>query len=213
MTRCPGAGRVGIETRTVVLGRIPRARTLRGRTRRVRPVEGSDYRVRDDGGGSARACSSHSSRPRDRARERGSGSRPSTVSCASRAGTSRWRARSGSGPCSASTCRRARRGEPAHGAPPLVLGSVPRGAETILLVEDEPSVRAVARHLLLACGYHVLEAEDGLDGLRAARAHDGRIDLLVSDEVMPNLGGSAVGRRAEEGAAGRARPVPIGLYR
>jgi ligand-binding sensor domain-containing protein/signal transduction histidine kinase/CheY-like chemotaxis protein len=80
-------------------------------------------------------------------------------------------------------------GEPAPLPPPPAVGSVPRGAGTVLLVEDEPSVRAVARHLLLACGYRVLEAEDGLDGLRVARAHDGRIELLVSDVVMPHLGG------------------------
>ncbi|MBP3955540.1 response regulator [Gemmata sp. G18] len=89
-------------------------------------------------------------------------------------------------------------GEPVRTAQPLGLGSVARGAETLLLVEDEPTVRAVARHVLLACGYHVLEAEDGLDGLRVARSHAGRIDLLVSDVVMPNLGGRQLAEQLQQ---------------
>jgi ligand-binding sensor domain-containing protein/signal transduction histidine kinase/FixJ family two-component response regulator len=72
---------------------------------------------------------------------------------------------------------------------PVGIRSIPRGEETILLVEDEPTVRAVARHVLLACGYRVLEAEDGLEALQVARAYSGRIHLLASDVVMPNLGG------------------------
>lgn len=72
---------------------------------------------------------------------------------------------------------------------PVGIRSIPRGEETILLVEDEPTVRAVARHVLLSCGYQVLEAEDGQEALQVARSYSGRIHLLASDVVMPNLGG------------------------
>ena len=65
----------------------------------------------------------------------------------------------------------------------------PKGKETILLVEDEEPVRTLTREYLSACGYKVLEACDGNDALRVASAHRDTIHLLVTDVVMPNLGG------------------------
>jgi CheY-like chemotaxis protein len=65
-----------------------------------------------------------------------------------------------------------------------------QGAETILLVEDEPSVRTISARLLREKGYRVLEAANGKEALRiAARFESGQIHLLVSDIVMPELGG------------------------
>jgi PAS domain S-box-containing protein len=66
---------------------------------------------------------------------------------------------------------------------------LPRGRETILLVEDEGALRALARHVLTSCGYTTLEAADGREAVRVAEQHPGRIDLVVSDVVMPHLGG------------------------
>ena len=66
---------------------------------------------------------------------------------------------------------------------------MPRGNETLLLVEDEPGVRALARHVLQSCGYTVLEAGDGREALLAAEQHSGPIPLLLTDVVMPYLGG------------------------
>ncbi len=67
--------------------------------------------------------------------------------------------------------------------------------ETILLVEDEAGVRDLARRVLLAAGYRVLEAVDGEEAIALAREYRGDIDLLVSDVVMPGQRGPAVFRR------------------
>jgi CheY-like chemotaxis protein len=66
------------------------------------------------------------------------------------------------------------------------------GAETILLVEDDVAVRALATRSLRAHGYQLLEARDGLEAIRVAAAHQGPIDLLLTDVVMPRMGGRAL---------------------
>jgi hypothetical protein len=63
------------------------------------------------------------------------------------------------------------------------------GPETILVVEDEPAIREVARRVLESGGYSVLLASDGHDALTRAEQHDATIDLLLTDVVMPNLSG------------------------
>ncbi len=66
----------------------------------------------------------------------------------------------------------------------------PAGAEVVLVVEDEAVVRALARRVLERQGYTVIEACDGRDGMRVAESFHGVIDLLVTDMVMPELGGA-----------------------
>jgi signal transduction histidine kinase/CheY-like chemotaxis protein len=66
---------------------------------------------------------------------------------------------------------------------------LPRGGETILLVEDEDSVRALARHILQESGYTVLEAAGAETALRMAQQPAAKIDLLVTDVVMPHIDG------------------------
>jgi CheY-like chemotaxis protein len=63
------------------------------------------------------------------------------------------------------------------------------GTETILLVEDEESVRQLVRDTLVSKGYHVLEAESGELGLGAAANYNENIDLVITDVVMPGMGG------------------------
>jgi len=74
-----------------------------------------------------------------------------------------------------------------HSAP--VADTARGGTETILLVEDEESVRQLVRDTLVSKGYRVLEAEGGEDGLAAAASHSGNIDLIITDVVMPGMGG------------------------
>jgi len=80
--------------------------------------------------------------------------------------------------------------------------ATPRGTETVLLVEDDPNVRALSRHILAGCGYTVLEAGDGDEAARAAVRHVGPIHLLVTDVVMPGQGGRAVAERLSERCPG-----------
>jgi PAS domain S-box-containing protein len=63
------------------------------------------------------------------------------------------------------------------------------GTEKILLVEDDDSVRELAREILEMNGYDVVEAGDGVEALRIFEAEVGTIDLLVTDLVMPKMGG------------------------
>ncbi len=72
--------------------------------------------------------------------------------------------------------------------------ALPRGRETVLLAEDEDAVRSLARHVLKACGYTVLEAADGVQALEVAQGH-ADITLLISDVVMPHLGGRELAER------------------
>ena len=68
-----------------------------------------------------------------------------------------------------------------------------RGTETILIAEDKPLVRRILRTALENAGYTVLEAPDGEQALEVARApYRGRIDLLLTDVVMPGIGGFAL---------------------
>ncbi|MDH3675232.1 MAG: PAS domain S-box protein, partial [Anaerolineae bacterium] len=67
--------------------------------------------------------------------------------------------------------------------------ALPRGSETILLVEDEPAVREIAARTLRGQDYIVLEAVDGQDALHRSREHGDNIQLLLTDMVMPGLNG------------------------
>jgi CheY-like chemotaxis protein len=73
-----------------------------------------------------------------------------------------------------------------------------RGDETVLLAEDEPGVRALARDVLRQHGYQVLEAMDVNDALRICREHPGRIHALLTDVVMPVMSGRELAERVSE---------------
>jgi CheY-like chemotaxis protein len=66
------------------------------------------------------------------------------------------------------------------------------GTETILLVEDEGAVRSLVRKVLERRGYKVLEATNGAEAIQLAESYQGRIDLILTDVVMPDIGGPAL---------------------
>ena len=72
---------------------------------------------------------------------------------------------------------------------PTTDGELPRGSETILLVDDEELVRGFEREVLTSTGYTVLEAHGPRHALEIAREHPGIIDLLLTDVLMPGLSG------------------------
>lgn len=69
---------------------------------------------------------------------------------------------------------------------------------TVLLVEDDTVVRSLLRRVLAEHGYSVLAACQGVEALRTAGAHRGNLDLLVTDIVMPTLGGVELARTLRE---------------
>jgi two-component system cell cycle sensor histidine kinase/response regulator CckA len=73
-----------------------------------------------------------------------------------------------------------------------------RGTETILLVEDDPAIRRTTRRALESRGYTVLLAEDGEEALERYQEHKDRIALVISDLVMPKLGGRQLAEALRE---------------
>ena len=85
----------------------------------------------------------------------------------------------------------------AHGA-----RDAARSSNTVLLVEDEKGVREVARAALEKAGYRVLEASQGQEALEVAGRHEGPIALLLTDVVMPEMGGPELARQLRQSLPG-----------
>jgi two-component system cell cycle sensor histidine kinase/response regulator CckA len=82
------------------------------------------------------------------------------------------------------------------------LSEAPRGTGTILLTEDEQDVREVAREFLESGGYTVIEARNGAEAMELVAKHQGDIDLLVTDMVMPGMTGQELGKLLRQKRAG-----------
>ena len=87
------------------------------------------------------------------------------------------------------------------------------GCETVLLVEDEESVRELVRVTLLSRGYNVLEAENGERGLQIAESYKEHIDILITDVVMPGYRRPRIGQEAALAASRHQRALSFGLHR
>ena len=72
---------------------------------------------------------------------------------------------------------------------------IPRGSETVLLVEDEEVVRGLARQILEDSGYRVLVAQQGEEAVRLCNDYANEIHMLLTDVVMPGAGGKVVADR------------------
>jgi len=70
-----------------------------------------------------------------------------------------------------------------------------RGGETVLIVEDDDALRTVAKRALEQCGYAVLEAPDGRAAMNMCALHEGALDLVVTDMVMPEMSGAELAER------------------
>src|SRR5262249_41836044 len=67
-----------------------------------------------------------------------------------------------------------------------IIDALPRGTETILVVEDEHPVRELVKSILMSAGYRVLEAPTGKEAMKVWQRHHDAIDLLLTDVVMPD---------------------------
>jgi PAS domain S-box-containing protein len=81
---------------------------------------------------------------------------------------------------------------------PKVTSPVTTGSETVLLAEDQSSIRSVLREFLESEGYKVLEAQNGTEALEIAKHYTGPIDVLVTDVIMPQLRGIELAKRLTE---------------
>jgi two-component system cell cycle sensor histidine kinase/response regulator CckA len=75
------------------------------------------------------------------------------------------------------------------------LATAAKGTETVLVVEDQEGIRDIVRETLRRNGYQVLIAADGDEALQMARAYPDPIHLLVTDLIMPNIGGRELAQR------------------
>jgi CheY-like chemotaxis protein len=82
-------------------------------------------------------------------------------------------------------------------APKTAVATPLRGSETVLIVEDQEHVRALAVETLEARGYTVLCAADGREALEISATHPGSIDVLLTDVVMPGIDGRALAERLQ----------------
>jgi signal transduction histidine kinase/CheY-like chemotaxis protein len=97
-------------------------------------------------------------------------------------------------------------GDEIESMPSAVEQPMPRGDESILLVEDEPEVRALARRTLEGLGYTVVASTDSDEAVKLGSAGNSRFDLLLTDIVMPGASGPEIVRRL---AANGTKPIIV----
>ncbi|MGZ4806692.1 MAG: PAS domain S-box protein [Ilumatobacteraceae bacterium] len=88
---------------------------------------------------------------------------------------------------------------------PALVGTCARGGETVLVVEDEDALREVTRRILTRNGHTVLTASSGAEAIRKAQLHEGEIQLLITDVVMPHM----LGKEVAEGVRAVRRDIRV----
>jgi PAS domain S-box-containing protein len=190
----PSGGKLTLETRSMVLDE-DYARTHLG----VAPGPYVMLAVSDTGTGMDRETQKRIFEPFFTTKERGKGTGlglSTVLGIVERAGGAVWvYSEPGRGTTFRVYLPRVK-GEPdAEASGPTSVEADLRGTETILLVEDEDQIRRVAREILLKQGYRVIEARNGVEAMAEAEKHPGPIDLLLSDVVMPQMGGPELAER------------------
>lgn len=193
----PRGGKLMIETATVVLDQKSSYRD-----RNLEPGEYITLAVRDTGVGMTDAVKSHLFEPFFTTKGPGKGTGLGLATCygiiRQSDGDIRVYSEINHGTVFKIYLPRATESVATHTAP-QVDDELPTGNETILIVEDESSVRELAALILRGCGYNVLEAVNGLDGLRVAAEMKARsIDLVICDIIMPKLGGKDMADRLRQ---------------
>ena len=185
----PGGGTMIVETRRVVLTEAYVAQHIN-----VQPGVYVLLAISDTGSGMDAEMQLHLFEPfyakGNGARARASACRRCTASSGRAAVTSGSTANPVTGPRSRFICPRRRRARVHALTEPTRSLSLPRGRASVLLVEDEPGVRAVAHKVLEACGYTVVTASSGEEALERCLGRGLEPDLLITDVVMPGITGS-----------------------
>jgi PAS domain S-box-containing protein len=183
----PHGGGLTIETANADL-----ERPLEGPAGRIEPGRYVLLAIRDSGTGMDSTVLSHLFEPFYTTKEEGKGTGlglPTVASIIKRAGGQiAVESTTGQGSRFAIYLPRVDEAADAPRVESVALGGA-RGTETILVVEDETTVRELARELLEMNGYTVLEAAHGQEALRVSRTHDGPIHLMLTDVVMPHMNG------------------------
>ncbi len=188
----PAGGRLSVETQSLPAG------DERERALGLEPGDHVVLTVRDNGAGMEPATVAHLFEPFFTTKERGKGTGLglSTVYGIVKQGGGEVRVETAPGKGSAFlVCLPAASNgvEPVAAEP--VAGPLPRGSETVLVTEDEPQVRALVVRCLRGLGYTVLEAGDGEEAMGIATGAVERIGLLITDAVMPRMGGAELAGR------------------
>ena len=182
----PDGGTITIETRNVTLHEYE--------TRHWEQSASGDYvllTVSDTGRGIAEEIKAHLFEPFFTTKEQGKGTGLGLATCYGIVKQSGGQIRVESAPGKGTTFHiyLPRQAEATLPVQQAKVSTRPQAAGTILLVEDEPMVREVEVQILRHQGYTVVEAENGIEALQLMAAYPGTIDLLVTDVVMPQMGG------------------------
>lgn len=182
----PNGGRILIETSCVILDAEYADRHLG-----VTPGEYVMYSVSDNGIGMTREVRNHIFEPFFTTKEVGRGTGLGLATCYGIVKQSKGNIWVYSEPGSGTTFKvyLPRVHEKVQESPVQPIDILPSGTETVLVVDDEPMVRDIASRALRARGYRVLEASSGTEALHLQRESMAQIDLLITDVVMPLMGG------------------------